>query len=253
MTIKAIETLYRGYRFRSRLEARWAVAFDHMGLRWEYEPEGFELSDGTRYLPDFLLHIDGKKVWVEIKPYNGDVSKFERFIREINDGSIGTVLHEIPEECGPGYLSDYYENDEPHIWGATENGERGWLDNFYKFCRCTKCGKMGFEYMGRSERISCSCYSSDKVYNDDDPKILSAFAAARSARFEHGETPNPPIKSTLSFSELAKLSEKEPVFIHRDNAEWVETHRRLWEKLKAEGKNPSYWYKTVDGFFERRA
>ena len=26
--IKAIETYYKGYRFRSRLEARWAVFFD---------------------------------------------------------------------------------------------------------------------------------------------------------------------------------------------------------------------------------
>jgi hypothetical protein len=26
--IKAIETSYKGYRFRSRLEARWAVFFD---------------------------------------------------------------------------------------------------------------------------------------------------------------------------------------------------------------------------------
>jgi hypothetical protein len=30
--IKAIETLYRGYRFRSRTEARWAVFFDGVGL-----------------------------------------------------------------------------------------------------------------------------------------------------------------------------------------------------------------------------
>jgi hypothetical protein len=27
--IKAIETRYKGYRFRSRLEARWAVRFEH--------------------------------------------------------------------------------------------------------------------------------------------------------------------------------------------------------------------------------
>lgn len=26
--IKAIDTYYKGYRFRSRLEARWAVFFD---------------------------------------------------------------------------------------------------------------------------------------------------------------------------------------------------------------------------------
>src|SRR5215831_3884447 len=58
--IKPIETRYGGYRFRSRLEARWAVFLDHVGLRdeWEYEPEGYEIptSLGTlRYLPDFWL------------------------------------------------------------------------------------------------------------------------------------------------------------------------------------------------------
>ena len=59
MQIKAIETEYGGCRFRSRLEARWAVFFDTLGVRWEYEPEGFEIPRGdettTRYLPDFWL------------------------------------------------------------------------------------------------------------------------------------------------------------------------------------------------------
>ena len=32
--IKAIETSYKGYLFRSRLEARWAVFFDALGLVW---------------------------------------------------------------------------------------------------------------------------------------------------------------------------------------------------------------------------
>ena len=31
--IKAIETVYKGYRFRSRLEARWAVFFDACGVK----------------------------------------------------------------------------------------------------------------------------------------------------------------------------------------------------------------------------
>lgn len=53
--MKAIETEYKGYKFRSRLEARWAVFFDIIGIRWEYEPEGIVLSDGTPYLPDFYL------------------------------------------------------------------------------------------------------------------------------------------------------------------------------------------------------
>ena len=54
--LKAIETEYRGYRFRSRLEARWAVFFDACGVQWEYEPEGYVLDNGQYYLPDFLLH-----------------------------------------------------------------------------------------------------------------------------------------------------------------------------------------------------
>lgn len=74
--IKAIETEYNGYRFRSRLEARWAVFFDQAGITYEYEPEGFELEDGTRYLPDFYLpeldtHVEVKSeregAWEDIK------------------------------------------------------------------------------------------------------------------------------------------------------------------------------------------
>lgn len=53
-TIKAIETEYHGYRFRSRLEARWAVFFDSLQVEWLYEFNAFETTVGN-YLPDFLL------------------------------------------------------------------------------------------------------------------------------------------------------------------------------------------------------
>lgn len=71
--IKPIETSYKGYRFRSRLEARWAVFFDACGVKWEYEPEGFS-NDGVYYLPDFLLHgVKGRggqwggELYIEVK------------------------------------------------------------------------------------------------------------------------------------------------------------------------------------------
>jgi hypothetical protein len=44
--IRPIETEYNGYRFRSRLEARWAIFFAALGVDYEYEPEGFELPSG---------------------------------------------------------------------------------------------------------------------------------------------------------------------------------------------------------------
>ena len=88
--LKVIETEYKGYKFRSRLEARWAVFFDACGVKWEYEPEGFNLGDGLYYLPDFLLHdviyrynqcdsvID---LWVEVKGQmtDQDWRKIEKF------------------------------------------------------------------------------------------------------------------------------------------------------------------------------
>lgn len=68
--MKAIETVYKGYRFRSRLEARWAVFFDALEIKWQYEPEGFEKveeegSEPVRYLPDFYLPESA--TWVEVK------------------------------------------------------------------------------------------------------------------------------------------------------------------------------------------
>ena len=69
--MKAIQTQYKGYLFRSRLEARWAVFFDACGIDFEYEPEGYDLGNGLMYLPDFLLHgVDGRgggDLYVEVK------------------------------------------------------------------------------------------------------------------------------------------------------------------------------------------
>ncbi|PKN68488.1 MAG: hypothetical protein CVU54_14315 [Deltaproteobacteria bacterium HGW-Deltaproteobacteria-12] len=62
---QAIDTVYKEYRFRSRLEARWAVFFDAVGLPFDYEKEGFVLDDGTKYLPDFWL--PSLNMWAEIK------------------------------------------------------------------------------------------------------------------------------------------------------------------------------------------
>lgn len=43
MGLKAIKTEYKGYLFKSRLDARWAVFLDALGADWEYEPERYDL------------------------------------------------------------------------------------------------------------------------------------------------------------------------------------------------------------------
>lgn len=66
MTLKPIQTRYKGHHFRSRLEARWAVALDELGVRWMYEHEGFDLGQFGYYLPDFWL--PDLNTFLEVKP-----------------------------------------------------------------------------------------------------------------------------------------------------------------------------------------
>ena len=79
--MRAIETGFKGYRLRSRLEARWCVFFETLGLQWEYEPEGFDI-DGVWYLPDFRVKTpQGEDTWYEVKPRGVEEdAKFSAFL-----------------------------------------------------------------------------------------------------------------------------------------------------------------------------
>lgn len=64
-------TEYRGTRFMSRLEARWAVFFDYCYVRWRYEPSllySGHRYDITMYVPDFSLDTENEFLFAEVKP-----------------------------------------------------------------------------------------------------------------------------------------------------------------------------------------
>lgn len=61
--IVAIPTTYKGIRFRSRLEAKWAATFDGLGWSWEYEP-----LDLNGWIPDFFIPTTNEPYLVEVKP-----------------------------------------------------------------------------------------------------------------------------------------------------------------------------------------
>lgn len=84
MNIKAIETKYKGYRFRSKTEAYWAKFFDLIGIEWAFEAEGYELSSGAWYLPDFWLPTFNKGMYVEVKPRTHDDDKAGWFTKAID-------------------------------------------------------------------------------------------------------------------------------------------------------------------------
>lgn len=91
--MKAIPTTYDNTSFRSRLEADWAATLNSRDIPWHYELEGFELSDGSWYLPDFYLPT--AKAWLEVKgPHQQRVDKLEQFAADLWDESTADTTYD---------------------------------------------------------------------------------------------------------------------------------------------------------------
>jgi hypothetical protein len=189
--IRAIETVYNGYKFRSRLEARWAVFFDSLGVKYDYEPEGVEVG-GVKYLPDFLLReLDW---FLEIKPRSGgDLSKANHFSK------AGLNIAAIQ---GSPWPFDF-ELLLPFKDGITSVGAE------CQFIHCSDCGHVAIEIVHPFSRIrfihdfACipnqhqTLHGYSFVNKGDSPdadnsRLVWAYIRARQARFEFGETPTPP-------------------------------------------------------------
>lgn len=165
--MRAIETLYKGYRFRSRLEARWAVFFDALKIEYQYEPEGFVLSDGSLYLPDFYLPVFSGGCYVEVKPTGGDFSK-------------ARLLHLDSKK-------DVWLAEGPPDFKATWCWR--WLDGEPDLIDVVPM----YDEAEREKRFFTCPGNLDENNRFEDPGPHTiyhrAIHAARSARFEHGETP----------------------------------------------------------------
>lgn len=121
--IQAIDTTYKGYRFRSRLEARWAVFMDNLKIKWDYEPEGY-LMEGVRYLPDFLLTRDCEDgpdyLWLEVKGFEPtaiDKLKVELLCNGDERRPNGCIVHGIPVDNAPLV---YHRQSQARHWGTRD-------------------------------------------------------------------------------------------------------------------------------------
>ncbi len=171
-----IPTRFGGVQFRSRLEARWAVFFTHLGLPWFYEYEGFQLSSGW-YVPDFWL--PKLKAWIEIKPADPsavEATKCQELAMETNR----------PVFCFFGDLTattrDFQERE--NVARAHAFMPDGW-DCLYYWCVCPRCGRFGVEYDGRGARVCGDrCFpGEDRQHSGDHPRLVAAYEAASKARF----------------------------------------------------------------------
>jgi len=209
---KPIETRYKGYRFRSRLEARWAVFFDALQICYRYEPEGFDLN-GLWYLPDFYLPSEQPGSWIEVKPEipqdtQGwssllkrlfEVSKFHR------EHAIAILGDPYPGEYKLFFVGYIRETDELIIprMDTYEEQEIVFAES--------DCGAIHLAHVCppnvdfpntirlrnpiRDCRDPTQCVM--HIYGDNltgivqkCPDLFRAFSRARAARFEYGENRN---------------------------------------------------------------
>jgi len=243
--IKAIQTRYNGYHFRSRIEARWAVFLDALGIKYEYEAEGYELNEAGRYLPDFWLPEQGH--YIEIKGHknvsekelikcaalamehpvvvfcgnieapvlrNGvvvggcDASSFKTIKRmpsftamrdsgglrkaynmpwytyELKSITGSSVLF-IHEDWQHGAMLD----DRPHFWHERNDGSfHVWPYPSMEFSD-TPTGKIAIVPSDESSSDYINIVPQFTTRSLNSPRLIEAYNAARSARFEYGERP----------------------------------------------------------------
>ena len=211
--IKAIETYYKGCRFRSRLEARWAVFFDAAGIKYEYEPDGFEFynceTDTTdRYLPDFYLpQFD---CYAEVKPSVQKLIECQSKIScaiDFNSTPISEkgllILGQIPyweeDNINPKFLFYYWDKGVALDYAVIARSEYGKLSLFREQVGfVTSAPELPIECLFREELYMQSfgfckwenghCFElSGGDWWGINKFMMPCYKKARQARFEYGE------------------------------------------------------------------
>ena len=199
--IKSIETKYNGYRFRSRLEARWAVFFDRIGIDYEYELEGITKGNKSCWLPDFFLpNIGTKGTYVEVKPFFPDYEtllKLESFALSGIDIFLisGTPGKHTFDLLSRRSMSDPLDRCEAircsfeaeHIDEYSHDDLKSALfDSWLYVTRCSFVFTMSSGWQLQSS-----------FDGDWKPRLDDAIRKSRQARFEFGEAPKVQPKGDL--------------------------------------------------------
>lgn len=197
MTIRSLNTKYAGCEFRSRLEARYAAFFNALGIAWEYEPQGYQVtfrlanSDDTfNYLPDFWL--PEMAVWFEVKG-------------ELDDKALDRLLNaaaSLSSNNGAGCHDD--GGHDLAVGGPlTGSGAPGLPMRLHMhkgdlLASCLWCGHPAWPSYttvanDAEGMILPAAHSLLRGYycrvHSGDARILAALDVARTARFEFGRKP----------------------------------------------------------------
>jgi hypothetical protein len=188
---RSIETSYAGHKMRSRLEARWAVFMDGkalgthppMWLPWRYEVEGVMLPGRGPYLPDFL--IGPFAIEVKGADANLDIERCELYCKATGQNLL--ILGDVPRPGDKGL----------HLmWACVSAGRGVWwqLWRWWYASDAKAIAPQGFDWPREAPSVDggktmIAVAGVRRLDLDEQPEIDRAYEAARSARFEHGQTP----------------------------------------------------------------
>ena len=94
-----------------------------------YEPEGFRLSDGTLYLPDFYL--PESKTYFEVKGIMSDTDMHK----------IKQLQKDLCVSIAIGYADMTFQSSDNYDWGGSQTFEIASKDESY-IVKCPDCGKV---------------------------------------------------------------------------------------------------------------
>lgn len=188
-----IETEYQGVKFRSRTEARWAMVFNSLNIKWLYEPEGFDLPEVGRYVPDFFLpDLDS---WFEVKGPKPTEDETEKCCRLACASNKRVFI-------AYGFVSTDYRIMACHA--------DGWVDEEqYAFCQCPACLTFGIEFCGKQDRIGCGCSNPFPPHPDTRDTIAFALGAAERHRFWDPPAPEPKAPRSRVLESLNRMCKNE--------------------------------------------
>lgn len=155
--ITPVPTNYKGYAFRSRLEARWAVYFDKIGIEWDYETDAYLLPNGEYYLIDFDIPEFGH---VEIK-------------------ALGQVTEEEKEKCR--LLSELLKTEVALFEGSPDTKA------YVCFSKGIECPAICFSHYTVRKWNQTPAYTGGEHLDDSsyvDEETKEAISYAKKYRFE---------------------------------------------------------------------
>jgi len=179
MPRRSMTALYAGVLFRSHTEACYAMFFDQLGIKWDYEPQGFA-TDGEPYLPDFVAWPALGMLWLEIKgdweTDSAGVAKWRRFAEQRPQPSRAALLSGKPSLEGRHLIIGGDDTQDDPLKG-------GWEDDTYQWRPCPSGHHFDLAFPGlfRAKFAEDGC--PDGFGGNGEERLRKAVQTALSYRF----------------------------------------------------------------------